>query len=789
MFRANPLTRGQQKKIKLLRNEAEDKEISAQDSIPYRKMYPDGICRVTENRYSRCIRFEDTNYQLLQPDAKTGVFDNWCSFLNYFDSSVSFELTFLVRPASREKIAQRIEIPIIGDSHDYIREEFETMLRNLAKAGRNRFSRTKYLSYSIEAENLSAARSRLSRIEADILANFKSLDVEAVSLDGTAYLEVMYNIFHIDTSDSFRFSWDDLVPAGLNTKDYIAPSSFEFRTGKQFSMGGKPGAVSFLQILASKVSDRILSYFLNMETPMVLSIHFRSVNQTEAIKLLKHKLSDIDKSKIDEQKKAVRAGYDIDILPSDLNTYGAEAKRFLEDLQNRDERLFFMTFVLMNVGGSQKQLNSAIAQASGIAQQQNCALTRLDFQQEEGLMSCLPLANNLVKIERNMSTAASAGFMPFTTQELFQQRKEALYYGVNALSGNLIMADRKALKNPNGLILGTPGSGKSFAAKREITNAFLVCPDDDIIICDPEAEYGALVEKLGGQVIRISPVSQDFLNPMDLNLDYSDEDEPLALKTDFILSLCELITGRRDGLLPVEKSVIDRCVPLIYQTYLHDQKPENMPTLGDLYDALRKQAEPEAKYIATSLEIYVNGSLSVFNHRTTADVNSRIVVYDIKQLGKQLRKLGMLIVQDQVWNRVTINRAAKKSTRFYCDEFHLLLNEAQTAAYSVEIWKRFRKWGGIPTGITQNIKDFLHSAEVSNIFENSDFVLMLNQGHDDQEILAKHLNISKDQLRYVTQSGEGQGLLYYGNTILPFIDHFPKDTELYKIMSTKFSDE
>ena len=789
MFRANPLTRGQQKKIKLLRNEAEDKEISAQDSIPYRKMYPDGICRVTENRYSRCIRFEDTNYQLLQPDAKTGVFDNWCSFLNYFDSSVSFELTFFLRPASREKIAQRIEIPATGDDHDYIREEFETMLRNLAKEGRNRFSRTKYLSYSIEADSLSAAKSRLSRIEADILANFKQLDVEAVSLDGTAYLEVLYNVFHIDTADNFLFSWDDLVPAGLTTKDYIAPSSFEFRTGKQFSMNGKPGAVSFLQILASKVSDRILSYFLNMETPMVLSIHFRSVNQTEAIKLLKHKLSDIDKSKIDEQKKAVRAGYDIDILPSDLNTYGAEAKRFLEDLQNRDERLFFMTFVLMNVGGSQKQLNSAIAQASGIAQQQNCALTRLDFQQEEGLMSCLPLANNLVRIERNMSTAASAGFMPFTTQELFQQRKEALYYGVNALSGNLIMADRKALKNPNGLILGTPGSGKSFAAKREITNAFLVCPDDDIIICDPEAEYGALVEKLGGQVIRISPVSQDYLNPMDLNLDYSDEDEPLALKTDFILSLCELVTGRRDGLLPVEKSVIDRCVPLIYQTYLHDPKPENMPTLGDLYDALRKQAEPEAQYIATSLEIYVNGSLSVFNHRTTADVNSRIVVYDIKQLGKQLRKLGMLIVQDQVWNRVTINRAAKKSTRFYCDEFHLLLNEAQTAAYSVEIWKRFRKWGGIPTGITQNIKDFLHSAEVSNIFENSDFVLMLNQGHDDQEILAKHLNISKDQLRYVTQSGEGQGLLYYGNTILPFVDHFPKDTELYKIMSTKFSDE
>lgn len=788
MFKASPLTRDQQKQITHLKNKAEDKELSAQDSIPYRKMYQDGVCRVSDSRYSRCIRFEDTNYQLLQPDAKSAVFEGWCSFLNYFDSSVAFELTFVDRPASREKIAQKIEIPTVGDEYDYIRDEFATMLRNQAKDGRNKITRTKYLSYSIEADSLSAAKSRLGRIEADLLEHFRGLGVEAVALDGTAYLEVLYNIFHIDTSESFRFSWDDLVPSGLTTKDYIAPSSFEFKTGKQFSMNGKPGAVSFLQILASKVSDRILSYFLNMEAPLVLSIHLRSVNQTEAIKLLKHKLSDIDKSKIDEQKKAVRAGYDIDILPSDLNTYGAEAKRFLEDLQNRDERLFFFTFILMNVGGNQRQLNSAAAQAAGIAQQQNCALPRLDYAQEEGLMSCLPLANNLVKIERNMSTAASAGFMPFTTQELFQSRREALYYGVNALSGNLIMADRKALKNPNGLILGTPGSGKSFAAKREITNAFLVCPDDDIIICDPESEYGALVERLGGQVVRISPASDDYLNPMDLNLDYSDEDNPLTLKTDFILSLCELIAGRRDGLLPVEKSVIDRCVPLIYQEYLHDPKPENVPTLGDLYDALRKQAEPEAQYIAASLEIYVSGSLNVFNHQTTVDVNSRIICYDIKQLGKQLRKLGMLIVQDQVWNRVTINRAAKKSTRFYCDEFHLLLNEAQTAAYSIEIWKRFRKWGGIPTGITQNIKDFLHSAEVSNIFENSDFVLMLNQGHDDQEILAKHLNISKDQLRYVTQSGEGQGLLFYGNTILPFVDHFPKDTELYKIMSTKFSD-
>ena len=317
------------------------------------------------------------------------------------------------------------------------------------------------------------------------------------------------------------------------------------------------------------------------------------------------------------------------------------------------------------------------------------------------------------------------------------------------------------------------------------TDIFINVTDDDIIICDPEAEYGPLVERLHGQVIRISPTSPHFINPMDLNLNYSDEENPLSLKSDFILSLCELIVGGKEGLQPVEKTVIDRCVRLVYRDYLADPKPENMPILEDLYNALLKQDEKEAHYIATALEIYVTGSLNVFNHRTNVDIHSRIVSYDIKELGKQLKKIGMLIVQDQVWNRVTVNREARKSTRYYIDEMHLLLKEEQTAAYSVEIWKRFRKWGGIPTGITQNVKDLLSSREVENIFENSDYIYMLNQASGDRQILAKHLNISPHQLSYVTHSGEGEGLLFYGSVILPFVDRFPKDTELYRIMTTK----
>ena len=349
------------------------------------------------------------------------------------------------------------------------------------------------------------------------------------------------------------------------------------------------------------------------------------------------------------------------------------------------------------------------------------------------------------------------------------------------------MVDRKKLKNPNGLILGTPGSGKSFSAKREITNAFLVT-DDDIIVNDPEGEYSPLVNRLKGQVIKISPNSTQFVNPMDINANYSEEDNPLSLKADFILSLCELVVGGKEGLLPVEKTVIDRCVHLIYRKYFANPCPENMPILEDLYNALLQQDEKEAHHVATALEIYVKGSLNLFNHRTNVNVNNRIVCYDIKELGKQMKKLGMLVIQDQVWGRVTANRTAGKSTRYYADEFHLLLNEEQTAAYSVEIWKRFRKWGGIPTGLTQNVKDLLSSREVENIFENSDMIIMLNQAAGDRQILAKQLNISPHQLSYVTHSGEGEGLLFFGNVILPFVDRFPTDLELYRIMTTKLGE-
>ena len=746
-------------------------------------MFPDGICRVTDSYYTKTVQFQDINYQLNQNEDKTAIFDGWCDFLNYFDSSVRFQLSFVNMSANKDNYARYITISPQGDDFDSIRLEYSQMLQNQLARGNNGLIKTKYLTFGVEADGLKAAKPRLERIETDILNNFKRLGVAAEPMNGMERLRLLHGMLHMDEQEPFRFSWDWLAPSGLSVKDFIAPSSFEFRTGRSFGVGRRIGCASFLQILAPELNDRMLADFLDMESSLIVSMHVQSVDQVKAIKTIKRKITDLQKMTIEEQKKAVRAGYDMDIIPSDLATYGTEAKKLLQDLQSRNERMFLLTFIVVNTAGSRQQLDNNVFQAASIAQKYNCQLTRLDFRQEEGLMSSLPLGLNQIEIQRGLTTSSVAIFIPFTTQELFQDGKEALYCGLNALSNNLIMVDRKRLKNPNGLILGTPGSGKSFAAKREIANVFLVT-DDDIIICDPEAEYGPLVERLHGQVIKISPTSPHYINPMDLNLNYSDDENPLSLKSDFILSLCELIVGGKDGLMPVEKTIIDRCVRMVYRDYLSDPKPENMPILEDLYNELRQQEEKEAQYIATALEIYVSGSLNVFNHRTNINIANRIVSFDIKELGKQLKKIGMLIVQDAVWNRVTINREAHKSTRYYIDEMHLLLREEQTAAYTVEIWKRFRKWGGIPTGITQNVKDLLSSREVENIFENSDFILMLNQASGDRQILAKQLNISPHQLSYVTHSGEGEGLLFYGNVILPFVDRFPRG-ELYDLLTTK----
>jgi type IV secretory pathway VirB4 component len=755
---------------------------TAQETLQYKAILPDGICQINSKKYSKTIRFFDINYLLAQNDDKTLIFDNYCDFLNYFDSSISIQLSFINMRANSDVFFEAIRIDKQEDNFDEIRNEYSQMLQNQLAKGNNGLVKTKYITFSIEADNYKKAKQRLERIEVDIINNFKILGVKAYSLSGKERIELLHSICHQDTKERLNFSWDLIKNGGMSTKDIIAPTSFNFSNPRQLKVGDTVGAISHLQILAPELTDRMLADFLDINNDIIINFHIKSIDQTQAIKMVKRKITDLDKMKIEEQKKAVRSGYDMDIIPSDLATFNTEAKNLLEELQSRNERLFLVSIVIYNTAVNKHDLENIIFQVSGIAQKYNCAIRRLDYQQENGFLTSLPIGENFIEINRALTTSSTAIFVPFTTQELFTEG-QSLYYGLNALSNNMIMVDRKKLKNPNGLILGTPGSGKSFSAKREITNAFLIT-NDDIVISDPEAEYYPLVQKLGGQVIKLSPNSKDYINPLDINL-HNGEDDPIRDKSDFIISLCEQVVGGRYGLDGEEVSIIDRCVRNMYERYMVNPTKDNMPILEDFYNILLEQKNDKAIGIATRLEIYVLGSMNVFNHRTNVDMNNRIICFDIKELGSTLKMLGMLIVQETVWNRVASNRENKKATRYYIDEFHLLLKDDATSKYSVEIWKRFRKWGGIPTGITQNVQDFLASREVSNIVGNSDFIYMLNQNAEDRKVLAKQLNISNHQLSYVTNSNEGEGLLFYGNVIIPFIDKFPKDTILYKIMTTK----
>ena len=748
-------------------------------------MWPDGICRVTDTRYTKTIQYQDINYQLSQNEDKTAIFEAWCDFLNYFDSSVQFQLSFVNLSASQETFARSISIPPCGDEFDGIRAEYAGMLQNQLARGNNGLIKTKYLTFGVEADNLRAAKPRLERIETDLLNNFKRLGVVAAPLNGFERLHVMHDILRMDEQEPFRFSWDWLPPSGLSTKDFIAPSSFEFKTGRQFRMGKKLGAISFVQILAPELNDRMLADFLDMESSVLVNLHVQSVDQVNAIKTVKRKITDLDKSKIEEQKKAVRAGYDMDIIPSDLATYGAEAKKLLQDLQSRNERMFLLTFTVVNLAPTRQRLENDVFTVSGIAQKYNCALRRLDWQQEQGFVSSLALGYNGIEIQRGMTTSSTAIFIPFMTREL-RMDGQALYYGMNALSNNVIMADRKKLKSANGMYLGSTGSGKSFAAKRELINVFLAT-NDRIIVVDPMGEYAPLVRRLGGQVIEIAPDSPHHISPMDLQMNINDEDSPLSMKADFLLSLCELIVGGKEGLQPIEKTVIDRCVRLVYREMALGLETAKTPLLQDLYEELLRQPEPEARRVATALELYCTGSLNLFNHPTNVDLNSRVVCIVLKGLGENLRKIAMHTTNEFVTAAVNANHAEGVATWCYFDEFHILLRDPLTASYFVAVWKMLRKKGCVPSALTQNVKDLLASREIENILDNTDFMVLLSQAQSDRAILAKQLGISEHQLSYITHSNSGEGLLFYGNVTIPFVDRFPRG-EIYDLLTTRPED-
>ena len=759
---------------------------TAQQTIPYIEMLRDGICKVREGFYTKTVEYEDINYSVASADDQAAIFDGYCSFLNYFDSALPFQLSF-INHRSRPENRYSVNIPPQHDKYDAIRGEYVEMLTGQIAKSNNGIVRSKYITFGIEAYGIGAARPRLERVEADIMSDFKKLGVQSRPLAGRERLEVLHGQLHPNSREPFAFSWADIPKTGMGTKDFIAPTSFDFRQSRAFRVGGTTwGAVSYMQILASELSDKLLAELLEMDAEMTITLHIQTVDQTKAIKALKGKISDIDKMKVEEQKKAVRAGYDMDILPPDLVTFSKDAMALLSDLQSRNERMFLLTFLILNTAPARQQLENDIFTVAGIVQKYNCALKRLDFQQEAGYMSSLILGGNSIEIQRGMTTSSTAIFVPFMTREL-RMGGPAIYYGQNALSHNVIMADRKKLKSANGLYLGSTGSGKSFAAKRELINVFLATRDR-IIVVDPMGEYAPLVRRLGGQVIDIAPDSSHHINPMDIQMSMADEESPLSMKADFLLSLCELIVGGRDGLQPIEKTVIDRCVSLVYRNIALGIDTQKMPVLQDLYELLCQQPEPEAKRIATALELYCTGSLNLFNHTTNITLNSRIVCVVLKGLGENLRKIAMHITNELVTSAVNANFQHGMATWCYFDEFHILLRDALTASYFVTVWKMLRKKGCVPSALTQNVKDLMASREIENILENTDFMILLSQAQGDRQILAKQLNISPHQLSYITHSNPGDGLLFYGNTTIPFVDRFPKDTEIYRLLTTRPED-
>lgn len=755
---------------------------TVQNTIPYLRMFKDGICQVTDNFYSKTIQFFDTNYTIADEEEQDSIFEKYCDILNFFDDSVKFQLTFENQNRPINDLVKEVRIPAKNDGFDDIRQEYSDMVESKLSSGTNVQPPRKFITFGVEASSAQVAKTKLMGIQASLVKMFNTLGTDPEPLNGKQRLETMFYSLNPFCNEQFIFDWNSMVKSGMDTKDFIAPSSLKFNK-RDFEIGNAFGAVSCINILAGQLPDDILKSFLELQNLFCVNIHAEPFDQVSALKFIKRKLTNVEQMKIDEQKKATQSGYDPNILPLQIQMYIDDLEDLLEKLNSKNERLFHINISIRNYATDKKELEQQLALLKRTCQKCNCTLLPYDYIQEQCLGSTLPLAKNDFPVIRELHTSGIAVFVPFTTKELFQHG-EATYYGVNAITGNMIRANRSNLKNPNGLVLGTPGSGKSFSVKREVFDVFF-SGDDSIIIADPEGEYFPMVNRLKGQVINISANSDKYINPMDINFGVDLDENPISMKSDFIISLCEQIVGGKYGLTAEERSVIDRCVRKIYLDFLSNSpSPEKMPILSDLHKELICSGEIALR-VANSLEMYVNGSQNLFNHRTNIDINNRLVCFDIKELNNQLKKVGMLIIQDQVWNRVTINRTRRQTTRYYIDEFHLLLREEQTAKYSVEIWKRFRKWGGIPTGITQNVKDLLSSPEIENIFDNSDFVIMLNQSAGDREILAEKLHISDELLKFVTNSAQGEGLIRYDKVLLPFRDVFPTDTTMYQLMTTK----
>ncbi len=768
---------------------------SAQDTIPYRIPYEDGIFESDKGYFTQTIAFEDITYQLLDNEPKNILFERWCTLINYFNPDIHFQFNYGNMEMDKETYAKDFVIEQQPDAYNIVRKEYSDMLVGQFAKGTNNLKKERYLTYGIEAKDYRNAKLKMAKISKQIEKYLRKFNSRCRILNGYERLELLFRIFHPATKERFMWNWDMPVNTGLSSKDFIAPSGFSFKSGPElnatryFRVGDRVGAVSYLQVFASDMEDRIIADMLNLGSNLWISIHSRAMSRKEALDYAKGNVTDIQAMIITNQKQAVRNGYDMDMLPPELETYRDAGDKLYRDIQRKNEQMYHTTITVVQTAASRKELEENIFELNGILSAYQCRLERLDNRQEQGYMSALPLGNNTVEVKRTFTTTDMAIFIPFTTKELYTNKGQ--YYGMNSLSNNVIVENRKNLVNPNGLIFGMPGFGKTFFVKREILDMFLRTKDDRLTI-DPEGEYGMLYKLLGGQVIKIALNSRVHINPLEINLSAKNEMDkdydPIAAKCNFVVSMCELILGNNAALSKRETAVIDTACKKIYHRFAEDPVPEKMPVMEDLYNELRAM-QGEMKQIGLDLSIalsrYVSGSLSYFNHRSNVDINARLVCFDLKDMDANQRDLTMLIIQDAIWNRVTQNRARGRWTWVDIDEFHLLLRSPITAAYSVEIWKRFRKWGGIPSGITQNIKDLFRSPEIQNILDTTNFIAMLNQAGDDARLLAEHLDLSEEEENYIKSGEPGKGLLWIEQAKVPFEDEFPQNTVCYKVMTTK----
>lgn len=748
---------------------------SVQEVIPIKKIYSDGIFLVGKNKYSIMYRFTDINYAVASKEDKETMFLDYSELLNSFDSGATTKITIALRRINKQDFKKDILLKFKEDGLDIYRQEYNQMLLDKS-VNANGMVREIYLTISIFKKSYEDAKIYFRRISNDIISHLSKLGSKCCQLNLNDRLKILHDFYRIGEESNFNFDLKNEMKRGHNFKDYICPDSFSFKSD-YFEMGNKVGRVLFLKDYASYIKDSMVSELTDMNQNMMMSIDVIPIPTDEAVKEVENRLLGVETNITNWQRKQNANNNFSAVVPYDLEQQRKESKEFLDDLTTRDQRMMFANLTMVITADTKEQLDADTETVLLTARKHLCQIVPLKYQQMDGLNTVLPIGVRNIETLRTLTTESLAVLNPFRVQEIMDEG--GIYYGENAISNNLIMVNKENLLNQSAFLLGVPGSGKSFSAKELITFLSL-STNDDILICDPEGEYSALVNAMGGEVIEISASSKDHINAMDMTEGYGDGVNPVSDKSEFILSLFEQLD--KNGLGPREKSIIDRCTALVYEDY-HDSG--KMPTLIDLREKLLQQPEKEARNLALSLELFTNGSLNVFSHETNVNTSSRIISYDIYKLGKQLKTMGLLVITDAMINRVSDNFKKGKRTHIFIDEIHVMFANEYSATFFNSAWRQFRKRNAYPTAITQNVEYLLSSVDASTMLSNSEFIVMLNQASSDRKELAKLLNISDEQMSYITNSDAGCGLIKYGSSLVPFINKFPKETKLYKLMTTK----